>query len=455
MRLANEKVKEAILHPELAVRNAAVCYFSESLSADPAIMPLAIQAIEKYGRREAFSNVSFLEELPQSDETISWLIREVREAGEHPDYVARLSMLLADADAELLRRHAHEIESLPELDPDVRAAIRERVALLDAAPEECWRELEAFCEREKSSEQVSDEALDHAYHRLEAVARHPGRFADRVMAALEAEIEDVDDNPLTWMEGFAVWLAGEMRLLQAAPLLVGKLHADVEWLNEECALAFVKLAGHAADESQSDQVLAALCGDYARGAWHYRDVAATVLARVHTPKSEALLLELLASESDFHLRVELCQSLLFGCSFEGIDAARNLISRYTVTTELLELRRRLLTTCKLLEADFPEREAWTQEVQKEEEYRKRMATPAFQVVDTYSKFLEERAKREAVERERRRAAAKKSTSPSRSGAASAVSSALPSGLLMKTGAGRNDPCPCGSGKKYKKCCLRG
>lgn len=22
-------------------------------------------------------------------------------------------------------------------------------------------------------------------------------------------------------------------------------------------------------------------------------------------------------------------------------------------------------------------------------------------------------------------------------------------------AGRNDPCPCGSGKKFKKCCLRG
>ena len=24
---------------------------------------------------------------------------------------------------------------------------------------------------------------------------------------------------------------------------------------------------------------------------------------------------------------------------------------------------------------------------------------------------------------------------------------------MKKGIGRNDPCPCGSGKKYKKCCL--
>jgi uncharacterized protein YecA (UPF0149 family) len=24
-----------------------------------------------------------------------------------------------------------------------------------------------------------------------------------------------------------------------------------------------------------------------------------------------------------------------------------------------------------------------------------------------------------------------------------------------TNVGRNDPCPCGSGKKYKKCCLNG
>jgi uncharacterized protein YecA (UPF0149 family) len=31
------------------------------------------------------------------------------------------------------------------------------------------------------------------------------------------------------------------------------------------------------------------------------------------------------------------------------------------------------------------------------------------------------------------------------------SQALKSG--SKTKLGRNDPCPCGSGKKYKKCCL--
>jgi uncharacterized protein YecA (UPF0149 family) len=26
--------------------------------------------------------------------------------------------------------------------------------------------------------------------------------------------------------------------------------------------------------------------------------------------------------------------------------------------------------------------------------------------------------------------------------------------VARAAAGRNDPCPCGSGRKYKKCCLR-
>jgi uncharacterized protein YecA (UPF0149 family) len=40
------------------------------------------------------------------------------------------------------------------------------------------------------------------------------------------------------------------------------------------------------------------------------------------------------------------------------------------------------------------------------------------------------------------------------GAADAVHAAAPAPApaAVSTKAGRNDPCPCGSGKKYKKCC---
>jgi uncharacterized protein YecA (UPF0149 family) len=39
----------------------------------------------------------------------------------------------------------------------------------------------------------------------------------------------------------------------------------------------------------------------------------------------------------------------------------------------------------------------------------------------------------------------------------AVRKDLPKGVPLRNPAGlpgRNEPCPCGSGKKYKKCCLR-
>ena len=31
---------------------------------------------------------------------------------------------------------------------------------------------------------------------------------------------------------------------------------------------------------------------------------------------------------------------------------------------------------------------------------------------------------------------------------------IPFNQVRKAKVGRNDPCPCGSGKKYKNCCLR-
>ena len=39
---------------------------------------------------------------------------------------------------------------------------------------------------------------------------------------------------------------------------------------------------------------------------------------------------------------------------------------------------------------------------------------------------------------------------------SPLPSRLPAQPISQTGprVGRNDPCPCGSGKKYKKCCMR-
>ena len=76
MRYPEDKIKEAILHPDLDVRDAAIRYFYSSTTPDQSLMPLAIQAIEKYGRTKAFSFTHYLNILPQTEQTIGWVIAE-------------------------------------------------------------------------------------------------------------------------------------------------------------------------------------------------------------------------------------------------------------------------------------------------------------------------------------------------------------------------------------------
>lgn len=52
MRYPREKIQEAILHPDINIRERAVNYFTQAYSPDPSLMPMVIQAIEKYGRTD-------------------------------------------------------------------------------------------------------------------------------------------------------------------------------------------------------------------------------------------------------------------------------------------------------------------------------------------------------------------------------------------------------------------
>jgi preprotein translocase subunit SecA len=46
VRLPEAKIKEAILQPDIELRDRAVRYFARSSTPDPTIMPLVIEAVE-------------------------------------------------------------------------------------------------------------------------------------------------------------------------------------------------------------------------------------------------------------------------------------------------------------------------------------------------------------------------------------------------------------------------
>src|SRR5436309_473915 len=100
MRLPEAKIKEAILHPEKLVRQEALLYFSDCYSRDAEVMPLAIKAIETYGRSNAFLYRHVLAQLVQTEAAVDWAIRELhREEGSADDldtYFPALSRLLCN-----------------------------------------------------------------------------------------------------------------------------------------------------------------------------------------------------------------------------------------------------------------------------------------------------------------------------------------------------------------------
>jgi len=428
MRLSDAQVKEAILHPSQDVRNIAVLFFSDAFSRDPEIMPQAIEAIEKYGWRDAFLYTEYLDDLVQTDETVRWLIRQLKrdpaKLGEgwlrHRNALARqLSM----ADPGLLKKYRDATADIANLEADVRENLRERVRLLDADPAVCWKELEDFAEREKATELISEVNLDHAYRQIEALARNGEAYKDKILELLAVEIEDFQDNPMTWTETFMVRLAGEMQLKEAIPLIVAKLHEEADWLDEESVEALTKIG--------AEEVVDAIVEAFPEGGIAFRLYSTGVIERIRCEGNTEKLLKLLEAESDPEVKINLGHALLAQLDSAAIDPVRDLVKHSTLDSEMLHVRKNLLTVAELMETQFDEYDEWTNATKAGEEMASQWQSQDFQVVDGLNTLVQHAAKQRLSE-----------------------APAITSNMFRKERACRNELCPCGSGKKFKKCCMR-
>jgi len=420
MRLPADKVKEAILHADQDVREAAAYYFGNSYSSDPTIMPLVIQAIEKFGFDNAFETYSFLEDLVQTDDTVRWLIQQLSKLGqptnekEAEPILAYISALV-HADPAILKTHEAEIKGLDSLDPDSKDAIGERIWFPSRSAEELWRDFEDFCQTHEDDESLDDEDFDFACRVVEALAHHRDQYANKVLEIIDGETDEID----IWKEGFAIRLAGEMKLEAAIPLMMTASHESPSgWITEECHRALTKIG--------SEAVVAQFVSDFAKSEWFERMSIARTLENIHSDQAVQACLDLLNLEKDREIRGILLQSVLYNFSTEGIEPARQLILKTHLDPNVLEVRPTLLTACKLMGERFPEFDTWHEDFKNYQDFRRKWdqehPLPGDEDDETEEDEYEE-------------------PKPS------------PQTIVRRSErVGRNDPCPCGSGKKFKKCC---
>jgi hypothetical protein len=415
MRLAEDQIKQGLFHADKDVRVACLHYFADCFSPDKTVMPAVIEALKHFGRANTFSHIRPIANLAQTEETIRWVVRELtyqpRSTEPERKYLNSLSWLLCHADATLLPPHEKAILDSPGFSHELVKPFTHRLKLLSWDGDALWRELETICEEGKDKFYTKDMRYDEARQIVEALAREGDRHTERVLSLLRTEVGDDEHNPMKWLESLVVNLAGQLRLEPAIPLLVGKLHQVGELLSDECLRALVKIG--------TDDVVRAIRHDYPTAEYHFRLYATGVLEEIHTDLAVAACTQLLGEEKDLELQNMLAQSLVKHFSFEGNEVARKVLLD---DPDLFDLQCALVPACTLMQQNFPELDPWRKEIEEQMQPKPVLPRPA------------------------------PPAPPSKTPAA-AVSPFRLHPVTVEQKVGRNDPCPCGSGKKYKKCCM--
>jgi uncharacterized protein YecA (UPF0149 family) len=160
------------------------------------------------------------------------------------------------------------------------------------------------------------------------------------------------------------------------------------------------------------------------------------LEKIHSDTTVRKCLELLPQDEDLNVRTCLANALLGQFADESIEPVRELVQRRAYDEKTIDLMEKLVAVSTVVGAAFPEYPIWKREVEK------RQAK------------LERRMK----EVEAAMYASPKSAPPPKASSAQEQEDFSERRLspIFRTEkqVGRNDPCPCGSGKKFKKCCLK-
>lgn len=346
---------------------------------------------------------SRLKDLPQTPASLRRTLEALASAREER-VVSCLREVIEDLDFELLESHGEEVFASEHVPEPVKAHLRQRLELADVPSEALWDRLMAHG-REVGMAYVGDFDLRISDRLVEALGRNPGDACERALALLR------DDSIEDWRKIFCVQLVAATRYEPAVPALIEMLVLDADYLLERSVDALTRIG--------TPDVVARLEAFIPGKEWGVRLMARDPLERIKRPESEAALLRLFHTERAKDLRGFIGASLCMLCPGPHVlDELRDLLAAGRLEGWESGLQDGILAAGVMVGYEPPEAQQWRREWAKQNErMRKLLATDA---------------------------------------PPAAASIPVTADLLhgpRKHKVGRNQPCPCGSGKKYKKCCV--
>jgi hypothetical protein len=361
MRLSEEKIKQAILHPQAGIRERAVRYFAKSYSEDPSIMPLVIKAVENYGKEDAYHLIGLSTGLTQTDGTISWIVGELNneQSGSYANYTYNLNRVLRETNPALLIDRKTQVVKARHFDPDLRDPLLERLEVFSWDAPTCWGKLHEMCE--ETGEDEDTFPWGRAKHIIEALSHNGGADCEARIRSVLSGLSAGASNQR--MKSLMVELAGRLHLESVVPLILENLHEDDDPLASRCREALTRIG--------TDSVVEFLAEQFPSGDRQFRMDALDPLEHIHSDLAVATCLRLLDQEGDEYVKRYLAHAALSHFASEAIAPVRQMLLGKKLSGHETHLRDYLVETCQIMDQRFPEYDQWLADGKQEREEHQR------------------------------------------------------------------------------------
>jgi hypothetical protein len=373
--------------------------------------------------------------LPQTEMSLRRIIEALPTA--EPATQDSLHRVLGRIEFDLLKQQWDTLKASEVIPEGIRNHLQSRLDLANENAEPLWDRMLAFGHDLGEGDLTAEGELE-INRIIEALARHPDQLRDRVMAAL------ADSNIKDWAEMFVVDLAGEMRLTDAIGPILDRLKnddADLLWDVSAEALAHIG----------NEQVVQQILERFGRDGAGFQISTAELLGRIKRPEAQAAILKLLAEQTDVGIVSILAAGLveLAPNDAEAFETLRSITRENRYDRANVHLDEELIRLSTMTGVELPEAEEWQTRIKDaRSKWMMGMSNvdqlmqPAGSLGPSMLHALPPAPPLpplRPVMRARRPAKPRSNRQPIRN---------------AKVKVGRNDPCPCGSGKKHKKCCGR-
>ena len=421
--LSPAQVIPFLTHNDYAVRYHAAKFLADAHDPAPATADDFWRAIDLHGMmRDEFTfegGLTHLAAVPCTDAALTRLLQEIA-ARPAALCMLHLTQALDDLPFDLLRARWEDISSSAGIPDDSKKHLETRLDLASRPLELLWDELmeHAASVSEKNWGEFDGSV---SVRLIEALARHPEPFGPRALETLS------DESVIDWREPFCLDLVGEMRYEPALDILLEKLREE-DGQNDLAREALVRIG--------TVDVIRRVAELFPHEGSDFRLPATGVFGDIKRPESEAAVLALLPGEEDDQIQTFLAMALCDLCSREGVEVVRRMAIDGRIDESVFEPEELILTVGQMVGYEPPEAAKWRKLVaRREAELRQTRARMAHLTAENDSAL-------KATEKPK----------PPRP-----LPDFEPAPVPEQRDVprvGRNDPCPCGSGKKYKKCCLK-